>query len=165
MILTCLGLLVVLGLGVRFLYFSNFSTIENLGERSMPAPTVAQVVGVITPTVIIHEPTPTATTWPTPIILEREVIVQIPVEVTRESTVYRDVYITVPQYVTTTIEVTPVPLPTATIVPLSPGTVQICVRVEGAREIYIGGAGVVSGGCQTYAFGVGQTAIQVHVNK
>lgn len=75
------------------------------------------------------------------------------------------VYYEIPVEVTRLVEVAATPLPTPTIVPLAPGTIEICVRVEGAREVYIGGGGVVSGACSTYHFGVGQTSIAVQVNR
>lgn len=66
---------------------------------------------------------------------------------------------------TVVVEVTPATLPTLTPVPLAPGTISICASVEGASELYIGGVGVVSGECKRFSFGVGQTSIQVQVNK
>lgn len=75
--------------------------------------------------------------------------------------IYETVIITEPVY----IEVTPLPLPTITPVPLAPGVVSICASVEGASALYIGGQGVVSGECRKFSFGVGQTSIQVQINK
>lgn len=89
------------------------------------------------------------TATPTPVPPTPEVIyINVPYEVER--------------VVTNTITIVD---PTATPIPLAGGSVEICVRVEGAREIYVGGSGVVSGGCEIFAFGVGQTSIQVQVNK
>lgn len=133
-------------------------------ERSMPTATSGpelptQVVVAMAPQPEDHTPTP----WPTPIIIEKEVVSVVTVEVPGQS-----VFVEVPGptvEVTRIVEVTPVVLPTITPVPLAPGTVKICVSVEGATGIYIGNQGVVSGGCQIFTFGVGQTAIIVQVNK
>jgi hypothetical protein len=75
------------------------------------------------------------------------------------------VYYEVTVEVTRIVEVTPVALPTVTPVPLAPGLVQICASVEGAKGLFIGGRGVVTGSCEVFSFGVGQTSIQVQVNK
>lgn len=73
---------------------------------------------------------------------------QVPVEVEVE------------RIVTTTVVLEPTATPA-----LAEGTAKICVALEGAREVFIGGHGVVSGGCQTFTFGVGQTSIAVQINK
>lgn len=93
-----------------------------------------------TPVVLVVTATPTATPVPT----------QAPVYV------YQTVVVT---------EVVSVVQPTPTLVPLAPGTVQICARVEGVSAVYVGGRGIVSGGCETFSVGVGQTTIGVQVNK
>lgn len=93
------------------------------------------------------------------------VTVEVPVIVTQEVEIEVPVYYETQVEVTRIVEVVATPEPTATIIPLSPGSVEICVRVEAAREIYVGGYGVVSGGCQTFTFGIGQTSIPVHINK
>lgn len=70
--------------------------------------------------------------------------------------------------VTRIVEVTPYVLPSPTPSPtpaLSVGTVRICASVEGASALYVGGLGVVSGGCQVFSFGTGQTSIPVQINK
>lgn len=99
--------------------------------------------------VVTATPTPTPTETPVP----------------QTVTEYRDIYYEVTVEVTRIVEVTPQLPPTSTPVPLAAGSVEICTRVEGARELYIGGYGVVSGGCQTFSFGIGQTSIPVQVNR
>lgn len=105
--------------------------------------------------------------YPTPIILyqDRVEVVEVPGPVQ---------YVEVPGPVVEVTRIVEVPAlvdpvimaPTATPVPsLAPGTVQICARVEGASALYIGGYGIVNGGCQTFTFGVGQMEIRVQVNK
>lgn len=164
MVLSLLGLAVVGILGIRFLYFSNFNKIAEMGQRPMPTATLPAVALVEDPTATATvEATPTR--WPTPIILEREVVREIPVEVTREVSVYREVPIEVTRVVTQLVEVTPFAMATVTPIPLAKGQVKICASVEGATGLYIGGYGVVSGGCQIFTFGVGQTSIQVQINR
>lgn len=114
------------------------------GSPGLPGAMV-ELVADDTPTPVVVTATPT----PTPHIV----------------TEYREIYVQSTVEVTRIVEVTPVVLPTITPAPLSPGTVRICVGVEGAREIYIGQKGVVSGACETFAFGVGQTTIGVQINK
>jgi hypothetical protein len=114
------------------------------------------------------EPTqqPTVEATPTAIVIERPVLATV--EVTREVEVTRQVstYVSVPVEVTRVITHTVTMYePTPTAIPLASGVVEICVRVEGAREIYVGGVGVVSDSCSTFAFGTGQTSIPVQVNK
>lgn len=76
------------------------------------------------------------------------------------------VYVNVPYEVVRVVTETMfVHEPTPTPKVLAPGVVEICVRVEGAREIYVGNVGVVSGHCSTFAFGVGQTTVPVQINK
>lgn len=131
-----------------------------MAKRAMPSPTVPEPIPtmhiVALPT---EEPTPTA--WPTPIIIYQEV------EATREIPA-QPIYVEVPGpvvEVTRIVEVAAPILPTVTPIPLAPGTVQICVNLEGAKAVYIGNEGVVSGGCKLYTFGVGQTTILVQVDK
>lgn len=114
------------------------------GSPARAAPVVGLVVED-TPTPIVVTATPT----PTPNIV----------------TEYREIYVQSTVEVTRIVEVTPVVLPTVTPIPLAAGTIKICVALEGAREVYIGQKGVVSGGCEIFAFGVGQTTISVQVNK
>lgn len=133
-----------------------------VAQRPMPTVTV----GAVIPTQIvmgIAEDPATATAWPTPIIIYQEVVSVVTVEVPGQS-----VYLEVPGpeiEVTRIVEVTPALMPTLTPIPLAAGTVKVCAFVEGASALYIGNQGVVSGGCQTYSFGVGQTTILVQVNK
>lgn len=108
-------------------------------------PTVEVVFRDKEPEIVYIEVTSTPT--PEPIIEVRYEQIQVPVEVT------------------VVVEVTPAPLPTITAIPLASGVVQICASVEGATALYIGGAGVVSGECKKFSFGVGQTSIQVQVNR
>lgn len=162
MLLTMIGLGVILFLGVRFLYFSNFAEIERMGQRPMPTATVPAVADLPTEE---STATPTATQWPTPIILEREVIREVPIEVTREVSVYRDVMVEVEVTKLVTQPVMVLQSVTPTPVPLAPGTVEICASVEGATAIYIGDTGVVSGECKKFSFGVGQTSIPVKINR
>lgn len=104
---------------------------------------------------------------PTP---EKEIVyvevTAVPTPTPHIVTEYREIYIEVTREVQTILEVAPVPTvtPTAT-PPLAAGTVQICVTLEGARAVYIGQIGVVSGGCQTFGFGIGQTSIPVQINR
>lgn len=129
-----------------------------------PVAAAAPITVISTPTVTIEDPTPTAIVEA--VFREVEVVVTAtPTPAPQIITEYRDVYYETIVEVTRVVEVTPIPLSTATVVPLAPGVVEICLRVEGAREIYIGGGGVVSGGCSTFSFGVGQTTIPVQVNK
>ena len=108
-----------------------------------------EIVVTQTPYVIRETITEIVTATPTP-VPPTPVVEYIPYEVTVE----------VQTIVTNTIVATPVaPLP------LANQTVEICVRVEGAREIYVGNVGVVSGQCSTFGFGIGQTSILVQVNK
>lgn len=120
------------------------------------------------------EPTPTATPTATathvvparvvePRVIE-VVVTATPTEIPpTPEVVYYQVPVEVTRVVTQTIQLE-APTPTATPA-LASGTVRVCVHLEGAREVYIGGAGVVSGGCQTFSFGVGQTSIAVQINK
>lgn len=144
------ALLLVLGYAGQYMW--GFG-----GEDDIPVAQAAELPTEI-PTATPEIPTVT----PTPVVIER--VHTVPVEVTRE--VSRYVEVQVPVEVTRIVEVTPVPLPTATATPsLAAGTVRVCVDIEGAREVYVGGFGVVSGGCQTFSFGVGSTYIEVQVNK
>lgn len=127
--------------------------------------------GVITETVVIEvTPTPTPTMLPAMDDIFRNddpapTVDPVVIEVTSTPTptpVYFYVPVEVEKIVTNTITVELYPTPTPS---LSPGTVRICADVEGATGLYIGGLGVVSGGCQVFTFGVGQTSIIVHVNK
>lgn len=165
MVATLIVFAVVIGFAVRFLYFSNFNKIAEWGEpRPMPAAT-ADPAAAAPPATPTETTTPTPTQWPTPIILEQTIVKEIQVEVTREVSVYRDVIVEVE--VTREVQVVNVvPTPTVTPTPrLAPGAVRVCAWVEGAQALYIGQIGVVSGGCQIFTFGVGQTMIPVQVNK
>lgn len=105
----------------------------------------------------------TSTAVPTPIVIMKEVQSVVTVEVRGDP-----VYVEVPGpqvEVTRIVEVTPFVLPTVTPVPLAPGTIQICASVAGAKQLFIGREGVVSGECKVYSFGVGQTEIVVQVNR
>lgn len=107
------------------------------------------------PEVIIVTATPTSTPEPT----------QTPYVV--QEVVYEPVYYDVPVEVEVTriVEVTAVPLPTMTPVPLAPGTVQVCVDGAGLREIYVDQVGIVGGGCQIFQVGKGSTYVTVQVNR
>lgn len=156
--------------GVVVLWFAGNAVLGRDGglgaslavERAMPTATL----GPVLPTQAVYAlPTeePTATAWPTPIIIEREIASVVTVEVPGPV-----VYVEVPGptvEVTRIVEVPAVVMPTVTPVPLAPGTLKVCASVEGATGLYIGGEGVVSGGCKTYSFGVGQTTVLVHVNR
>lgn len=159
--------------GVIVLWFAGNAVLGRDGgfgaslvaQREMPAPTQAPVLPTQAVFALAGDPDPTATptAWPTPIIIEREVVSVVTVEVPGQS-----VFVEVPGpvvEVTRIVEVTPVVFPTITPVPLAPGSIKVCASVEGARALYIGNEGVVSGGCKTYSFGVGQTTILVQVNK
>jgi hypothetical protein len=131
-------------------------------QREMPTATAEPYNP--TPTVAVIALEPTSTPWPTPIILEREIIREIPVEieVTREVAFY----VPGPEIeVTRVVTVEVLPPATPTPIPLAPGTIKVCVDIEGAKEVYIGGRGVVSGGCELFQFGPGQTTIGVQVNR
>lgn len=126
------------------------------GESSTPVPLPTDTVQPtltsfveIAPTSVIEFVQVVVTATPTPELPTPEVIyVNVPYEVER--------------VVTNTVEIVhPTPTPHT----LAPGTVEICVRVEGAREIYIHQSGVVSGSCMEFAFGVGQTSIPVQINR
>lgn len=61
-----------------------------------------------------------------------------------------------------------VPQPTAiSTVPavMAPGTVSICVNASGVKELYIGGVGIVGGGCSVFQVGAGASNIEVQVNR
>lgn len=138
-------------------------------SRAMPTetPVVQQISQVITSTAT---PTPTMLPAMDSVLRSDSPTAEVQVhyiEVTSTPTptpVY--VYVTTPieviKYVTDTVTVVASPTPTPA---LAPGTVKICADVSGASAIYIGGLGIVTGGCQTFSFGVGQTSIQVQINK
>lgn len=140
-----------------------------LGRYQVPTAVEAQVIEVATvevpvsPTAYVVAMDPSPTPWPTPMVIEREVLVEVTREVPGQP-----IYVSVPGptvEVTRVVEVTAIPLPTVTPIPLAAGTIQICASVEGATALYIGNEGVVSGQCKSYSFGVGQTTILVQVNR
>lgn len=146
----------------------NFSTSNAADPVSTPTPLFQ---GVITETVIIEvTPTPTPTLLPAMGDIFRTddplpTVAPVVIEVTSTPTptpVYFYVPVEVEKIVTQTITIEAVPTPTPA---LAAGTVRICADVEGATAIFVGGLGIVSGGCQTFSFGVGQTSIAVQVNK
>lgn len=112
------------------------------------------------------EPTPTESPTSTPYVetVFREIVVtatpEPPTPTPHIEYVYYQVPLEVEKIVTTTVVLEPTATPS-----LATGTAQICVALEGAREVYIGGHGVVSGGCQTFSFGIGQTTIGVQINR
>lgn len=108
--------------------------------------------------------TPVPTMAPTAVVVEviREIVVTSPPEVIIER-VYIPEQIEVE--VTRIVEVTPVPLPTLTPVPLVAGTVKICVDGAGLKAIYVDGQGIVGGGCQIWQVGVGASYITVQINR
>lgn len=103
----------------------------------------------------------------TPYVIESTIVQVVTATPTFEppTPIVEYVYEQVPVEVTRIVEITSVPVPTVTPVPLAPGTVKVCAFVEGATGLYIGSRGVVSGGCESFAFGIGQTSIQVQINK
>lgn len=127
---------------------------------------VGQVVSLAAPTI---EVLPTEQPTQETVIREEAAVMVVTATptVTPEPTatpniqyVYVDNLVEVPVEVVKEVTVTPVPT-----VGVASGSVEICARVEGATALYIGGFGVASGQCQTFSFGVGQTSIQVQVNK
>lgn len=138
--------------------------------RPDPTPTAGVTVEAA-PTV---EATPTATMLPAAGGVFRDDVTPTPnveivvVTATPTSVPPTPIVEYVPVEVTRIIEVTPYVLPSPTPSPtsaLSVGTVKICASVEGATALYVGGLGVVSGGCQVFSFGVGQTSIPVQINR
>lgn len=139
--------------------------------RQQPTPTVTPMLQVvITPTVELT-PTPTMLPAMDVSVLRNDdplpTVAPVVIEVTSTPTptpvyFYVPVEVEVERIVTQTLTIEAVPTATPA---LSPGTVRICADVEGASALYVGGLGIVSGGCQVFSFGVGQTSIQVQVNK
>lgn len=63
-----------------------------------------------------------------------------------------------------------VPIYQPTVVPtvppvMAPGTVSICVDAAGVKELFVGGLGIVGGGCSLLQVGEGSTIVNVQVNR
>jgi hypothetical protein len=159
--LTGLAVVLALVLVVRMVIFEPpGTTLTRLfASRPMPTATVVPAVAVTavapvvllvptqTPFVVTATPTYTPVPTVTPVYLYEVQRIQIPVEVTR------------------IVEVAAAVPATVTPVPLAPGTVRICIDAAGVRELYIGGVGVVGGGCRTFQVGVGASYIEIQVNR
>jgi hypothetical protein len=164
---------IVVYFAVNFL--ANFNGaipfVNNVDRASvvLPINPEGSVLGIVSPTATVAVyglPTTEAAAQREEQI--REMIVEVVVTATptlepRIEYIYEQVQI--PVEVTRIVEVAEIPLPTVTPIPLAPGTIEICASVEGAKALYIGGVGVVSGACALYTFAVGQTTILVQVDK
>lgn len=166
MIITIAVCVVVVLVGVRFIYFTDFAKVESLGnsltaDRPMPTATLPAVVASEEITAAA-----TATVQPTPqiIIATVEVVREVPIEVTRLVTEYREVFETVE--VERVVEIPFYITPTPTSTPVLPaGSVQICIRAHAVKEVYINQLGVIDGACQIIQTGDGATIIPVQVNR
>lgn len=105
-----------------------------------PGPTQTPWIMVVTATA-----SPTLAPTSTPVYVYQEVPIDriVTVEVERRVTVVVDRAVSVDRFVTAT----PVPLPASAI--------EICWRVQGAKEIYVNGSGVVGSGCEVYGLSMG----------
>lgn len=145
--------------------------------RVQPTPTVDPTLtaaAVVSDTVTV-EVTPTYTPMsvesvyrdpPTEVPVVEPVVLVVTATPTPTPTEVNYVYVEVTREVI--IEVTPNVLPTPTVTPtpaLASGTVKVCASVEGATALYVGGQGIVSGGCQVFSVGIGQSTISVQVNR
>lgn len=148
----------VVGLCVWFGWsFLNRASVQPVAQAAEVSTTPAGVL------VVTATPTPTVEPTQTPAVLYAEVTRQV--EVTREVTRYVTEFIPVEVTRLVTVTVAAPVVSTPTPPALAPGTLRVCADVQGARELYIGGQGIVAGECRSFAFGVGQTSVQVQVNK
>lgn len=162
------GFVIWLAASMIWGYRADRTLVENLGVgRMVSAAELTQEAGGV-PLVFTLEPTAPAVTPEPVIVVVTATPTATPPATSTPYVVYQPEYITefveleVTRVVTQTITEV---LPTETPVPLAEGVVEICARVEGAKSLYIGQIGVVSGECRRFTFGTGATYIEVQVNK
>ena len=142
-------------------------------DGGLAGASVIKAADLLTPTALPYHVvamTPTATIQ-APAVFQEIIAEPVRVEVEVTRIVESVTYVQVPFEVTRIVEVvataepataTPFPTPTA---PLAAGVVRICVDASAVKELYVGGVGVVGGGCHMLQVGQGTTFVEVQVNK
>lgn len=168
-------LLILIGavfLGAKALFYSPSASAASskvaVGDvLATPAgiiPTAAPVIMVQT-VVVTATPSPTPEPTQTPWIMREMVTVPVTVTVPYTVTVtvpgkpiYRDKIVMQTQIVTQTVSVV------ATPIPLPHGSIELCWRAEGVKEIWLDGTtGVGGSGCQTWMAAAGENLHGVRV--
>jgi hypothetical protein len=144
-ILGTLAFFVVLGAVGIYTFMYSGTILKSISpEQIAPTPTFEP-----TPTAIGPVPTPVYTITPLSAIIALPTMPQLPtpVIVPTAETIIQYVPVEVERVVERVTEVYIQPTPTPAMLP---GLVRICVYLEGATGVYIGGAGVAGNTCYDY---------------